>query len=79
MDLNDIHIRQFRGVINGKAAVLPKFSETLTLSQLEGADYAQLLPLPQLIFLNNINIFLFQLSNKRAGWNKQAGGKFFAS
>ena len=32
-----------RGVINGKAgkaAALPKFSDTLTLSQPRGADYA---------------------------------------
>jgi len=44
----------FRGVINGKAgkaAALPKFSNTLTLSQWgEGADYAQPLALPHLIF-----------------------------
>ena len=40
-----------RGVINGKAgkaAALPKFSDTLTLSQSEGADYAQPLALPHL-------------------------------
>ena len=30
----------------GKAAALPKFSDTLTLSQSEGADYAQPLALP---------------------------------
>ena len=42
-----------RGVINGKAgeaAALPKFSDMLTLSQLRGADYAQLLALPRLNF-----------------------------
>ena len=40
-----------RGVINGKAgkaAALPKFSDTLTISQSEGADYAQPLALPHL-------------------------------
>ena len=40
-----------RGVINGKtgkAAALPNFSDTLTLSQSEGADYAQLLALHHL-------------------------------
>ena len=40
-----------RGVINGKAgkaAALPKFSDTLTLSQSRGADYAQPLDLPHL-------------------------------
>ena len=38
-----------RGVINGKAgktAALPKFSDTLTLSRPEGADYAHRLALP---------------------------------
>ena len=38
----------FRGVINGKAdkaAALPKFSDTLTLSQPGGADYAHPLAL----------------------------------
>ena len=37
-----------RGVINGKAgkaAALPKFSDTLTLSQPRGADYAHPLDL----------------------------------
>ena len=37
-----------RGVINGKAgkaAALPKFSDTLTLSQPEGADYTHPLAL----------------------------------
>ena len=41
-----IHVR---GVINGKtgkAAALPKVSDTLTLSQSGGADYAQPLDLP---------------------------------
>ena len=40
-----------RGVINGKAdkaAALPKFSDTLTLSQSEGADYVHPLALPPL-------------------------------
>ena len=40
-----------RGVINGKAgkaAALAKFSDTLTLSQSEGADHAQPLALPHL-------------------------------
>ena len=45
----------FRGVINGKAgrgkaAALPKFSDKLTLSQSEVADYAQPLALPHLNF-----------------------------
>ena len=43
-----------RGVINGKAgkaAALPKFSETLTLSQLGRADYAPPLALPYLKFI----------------------------
>ena len=38
----------FRGVINGKAgkaAALPNFSDTLTLSQSKGADYAHPLAL----------------------------------
>ena len=30
-----------RGVINGKTAVLPKYSDTLIISQPEGADYHQ--------------------------------------
>ena len=41
----------FRGVINGKAgkaAALPKYLDTLTLSQPRGADYAQPLALPHL-------------------------------
>ena len=40
-----------RGLINGKAdkaAALPKFSETLTLSQPGGAHYAHPLALPHL-------------------------------
>ena len=44
----------YRGVINGKAgkaAVLPKFLDTLTLPQSGGwADYAQPLALPHLKF-----------------------------
>ena len=43
-----------RGVINGeagKAAAFPKFSNTLTPSQSERADYAQPLALPHLFFL----------------------------
>ena len=46
-------LHQFRDVINGKAgkaAALPKFSDTLTLSQSGGADYAQPLDLPHLKF-----------------------------
>ena len=46
-------LKKSRGVINGKAgkaAALPKFSDTLTLSQSEGADYAQPLALPHLKF-----------------------------
>ena len=42
-----------RGVINDKedkAAALPKFSDMLTLSESEGADYAQPLALPHLKF-----------------------------
>ena len=42
-------MNEFRGVINGKAgkaAALPKFSDMLTLSQPEGADYAHPLALP---------------------------------
>jgi hypothetical protein len=38
-----IVLGECRGVINGKAGkatALPKFSDTLTLSQPEGADYA---------------------------------------
>ena len=41
----------YRGVINGKAgkaAVLPKFSDILNLSQPGGADYAHPLALPHL-------------------------------
>ena len=41
----------FMGIINGKAgmaAALPRFSDTLTLSQPEGADYAHPLALPHL-------------------------------
>ena len=41
----------YRSVINGKAgkaAALPKFSDTLTLSQSGGVDYAQPLALPHL-------------------------------
>ena len=44
-------VRSTRGVIYGKAgkaAPLPKFSDTLTLSQSGGADYAQQLDLPHL-------------------------------
>ena len=44
----------YRGVINGKAgkaAALPKVSDTLTLSQSRGADYAQPMALPHLHFL----------------------------
>ena len=40
-----------RGVINGKAgkaAALPKFSDSLTLSQPGGSDYAHTLALPHL-------------------------------
>jgi hypothetical protein len=43
---NAIHAR---GVVNGKAgkaAALPKFLDTLTLSQPEGADYTHPLALP---------------------------------
>ena len=46
----------YRGVINGKAgkaAALPKFSDTLTLSQSAWADYAQPLALPHLIFFHD--------------------------
>ena len=42
-------IIDYRGVINGKAgkaAALPKFSDTLTLSQPGEADYAHSLALP---------------------------------
>ena len=42
-----------RGIINGKAgkaAALPKFSDTLTLSQSGEANYAQPLALPHLKF-----------------------------
>ena len=42
-----------RGVINGnagKAGALPKFSDTLTLSQSGEADYAQPMALPCLFF-----------------------------
>ena len=44
-------IMYIRGVIKGKtgkATALPKFSDTLTLSQPEGPDYAQPLALPHL-------------------------------
>ena len=47
----------YRGVINGKAgkaAALPKFSDTLTLSQSEGADCAQPLALLPLNFFVRI-------------------------
>ena len=37
----------------GKAAALPKFSDTLTLSQPEGADYAHPLALPCLKKIRN--------------------------
>ena len=50
---NSISNTLFRGVINGKAgeaAALPNFSDTLTLSQPRGADYAQPLALPHLKF-----------------------------
>ena len=36
-------VLQPRGIINGKTAVLPKYSDTLNLSQSEGADYTHLL------------------------------------
>ena len=60
-----------RGVINGKAgkaAALPKFSDTLTLSQSEGADYTQPLALPHLIVFRgyapvrhyNLNTVMFR-------------------
>ena len=39
------------GVINGKAEALPKFSDTLTLSQSEEEDYAQPLALSHITFL----------------------------
>ena len=42
-----------RGVINGeagKAAALPQFSDALTLSESERADYAQPLALPHQFF-----------------------------
>ena len=42
-------LMMIRGVINGKAgkaAALPKFSDTLTLLQPRGADYAHPLALP---------------------------------
>ena len=51
---NSQHIS--RGVVNGKAgkaAAIPKFSDTLTLSQSEGADYSQQLALPHLIIFCN--------------------------
>ena len=50
-DQNFLELLRNRDVINGKvgkAAALPKFSDTLTLSQSEGADYDQPLPLPHL-------------------------------
>ena len=42
------HLNSYRGVIDGKAdkaAALPKFSDTVTLSQPRGADYAHPLAL----------------------------------
>ena len=39
-------LRHIRGVINGKAAALPKFLGTLTLSQPGMADYVHPLALP---------------------------------
>ena len=51
-----------RGVINdkaGKAAALSKFSDTLTLSQPRGTDYAHPLALPHLK-----KIVIMPLSNK---------------
>ena len=45
------NVRQGRKQWYGsKAVALPKFSDTLTLSQLGEADYAQPLALPHLIF-----------------------------
>ena len=47
---------QIRDAINGKAgkaAALPKFSDTLNLSQSEGADYALQLALSDLIFFHD--------------------------
>jgi hypothetical protein len=48
-------MKAYRGVINGKAAkAAALFSDTLTLSQPKGADYAQPLALPRLKkFLDN--------------------------
>ena len=45
LNLGVLIILKDRGVINGKAAALPKFSDTLTLSQPGGADYAHPLAL----------------------------------
>ena len=48
---NNVDMITIRGVINGKAgkaAALPKFSDTLTLSQSGGADYASPLALSHL-------------------------------
>ena len=45
-----------RGVIKGKegkAAALPYFSDTLTLSQSRGADYAQPLAFPHLNYFRD--------------------------
>jgi hypothetical protein len=49
-----------RGVIDGKlgkAAALHKFPNTLTLSQSKGANYAQPLALPHLIFFMIMPLF----------------------
>ena len=46
-----LSVISIRGVINGKAgkaAALPKFSDSLTLSQPGGSDYAHTLALPHL-------------------------------
>ena len=47
----------------GKAAALPKFSDTLTLSQSSGADYAQPMALPHLNFLVITSLTINQFSN----------------
>ena len=84
--------RNSRGLINGKAptaAALPKFSDTLTLSQSggEGADYPQPLTLPHLKFFvitplnrNKIQIIFINwhfLQKINLKWKQLWPSKFF--
>ncbi len=59
----------FMGIINGKAgkaAALPRFSDTLTLSQPERADYAHPLALPQLTKFRDLVKYV--ISAMHSGW-----------